>query len=302
MNLLLKAFRRGGFSWFCSRVFYKLQRKTGYLKWKFRNAPAYIDPTHEELEAIERDLEANNIELVDFCPDPNAFEAFLDSNWFPEGYHGGVASGVWREKQLEHWLAAEILNLKELKTDEIYVDVAAASSPWARELRDRWSMKAFAIDLSAVPPEFAALDYYRQENATDSSFEDASVSALSLQCAFEMFAGDDDVNFIRELARILKPGGRAVILPLYLHTTYRYYATPDFYEKDHPRQPTGAEKFIRFDCEGILASRKYNATELIRRIIDPIKASKLRYKLSVLRNKQTFGDDIYCHFILEIYK
>lgn len=301
MNLLRKIFRRG-FFWFFSRVIYKLQLKTGYLQWKFRHAPIYIDPTREELKAIERDLVAKNIVVVDFHPDPNAFEAFLDSEWFPPGYHGGVASGVWREKQLEHWLAAEILNLEDLNNGEIYVDIAAASSPWARELRDRLSIKAFAIDLSAPPPELSAFDYYRQENAAESSFEDTSVSAVSLQCAFEMFAGDDDINFIRELARILKPGGRAVILPLYLHTTYRYYATPDFYNVGHPLQPTDAEKFIRLDCEGIMASRKYDAPELIRRVIDTIRASGLDYKLSVLRNKEAFGDTIYCHFILEIYK
>jgi hypothetical protein len=60
------------------------------------------------------------------------------------------------------------------------------------------------------------------------------------------------------------------------------------------------KEYVRLDCMGIPSSRKYNATMLKKRVLDPIIEAGMRYRLLVLRNKADFGDNIYCHFILEI--
>ena len=144
------------------------------------------------------------------------------------------------------------------------------------------------------------LPYYRQEDATQTSFENASVRGISLHCAYEMFLGEDDSRFINEVARILRPGGKVVILPLYMHTHHCAYSTPEYFGKGYA-DPTAME-YIRLDCTGIHSSRKYDAITLKRRILDPITSLGLGYKVLALRNKAELANNIYCHFIMEIVK
>ena len=54
------------------------------------------------------------------------------------------------------------------------------------------------------------------------------------------------------------------------------------------------------DCYGVPSSRKYDAQRLKERVLDPILKAGLQYRLLALRNKETFGQGIYCRFILEI--
>jgi len=49
---------------------------------------------------------------------------------------------------------------------------------------------------------------------------DASVDWVSCHHSFEHFKGDADAAFIRELGRVLRPGGRACVVPLFLADTY----------------------------------------------------------------------------------
>lgn len=277
-----------------------IRNKSGYTRWRVRNAPVYANPTPVELASIERDLLALGIILHDYSPPPAAFKSFQAAGWFPPDYHGGMNSGVWDEKLLEHWVALSRLGLMAYKSNEVYVDVAAAASPWAQQLRERQHCEAYAIDLEVVGAAFKHLSYYRIENATKTTFNDESVTGASLQCAYEMFMGADDINLIHELARILKPGGKVVILPLYLHTHHCAYSSPEYFGKG--LQDDGAKEYVRLDCPGIPSSRKYDAKQLKARVLDAIVANGMRYKLSVLRNKSELGKDIYCHFILDIEK
>ena len=115
-----------------------------------------------------------------------------------------------------------------------------------------------------------------------------------------MFQGDHDRLLIKELARILRPGGKVIILPLYMHTHYCAYATPEYFGKGYA--DVDAKEYIRMDCYGVPSSRKYDARRLKERVLDPIKQAGLSYRLHALRNKAALGTGIYCHFILEIEK
>jgi hypothetical protein len=159
------------------------QRKSGYDRWRFRNAPQYANPTPEELETIKRDLAELGVTIHDYAPPPAAFRSFQAENWFPPDYHGGRQGGVWDEKLLEHWIASERLGLMAYGSDDVYVDVAACTSPWARSLRERMGLSAFAIDIGEVGPAYRQLPYYRIEDATQTAFADASVLGASLHCA-----------------------------------------------------------------------------------------------------------------------
>lgn len=56
------------------------------------------------------------------------------------------------------------------------------------------------------------------------------------------------------------------------------------------------------DCYGVPSSRKYDAMQLQRRVLKPLVDVRLKYRLQALRNKEAPGEEIYCHFILEIEK
>jgi hypothetical protein len=271
-----------------------------FAKWMTRKAPAFENPTLLELAEIEEDLVELGVRIVDYTPDADEFKAFQAADYFPHDYHGGRTGSVWDEKLLEHWLAAERLGLREYTNQDVYIDVAAGGSPWAKSLRDKFGMSAFAIDLSLDGSAYKDLPFYRIENATATGFEDASVKGASLQCAYEMFMGDDDTNFLKEFARILKPGGKIVILPLYLHTHYSAYSSPECYGRGNS-DPL-AKEYICREWKGIPSARFYDASALKRRVLDPIENLGMQYQILALRNKADYGKNIYCHFILEITK
>lgn len=268
--------------------------------WQCRNAPKYVNPSQEELANIETNLIKMGVKVHDYSPSQDEFRAFKDENWFPPDYHGGLQSSVWDEKLLEHWIASKLLNLESYDEGDVYVDVAASRSPWVRSLRERTKIAAYAIDLCPIKPEYKKLFFYRVENATQTSFGDSSVTGVSLHCAYEMFMGDDDIKLLYEIARILKSGGKVVILPLYMHTHYCAYSTPEFYGKGYSN--VTAKEYVRSDCAGIPSSRKYDVSMLKSRVLDNVNKLGLQYKLYVLKNKSGFGNNIYCHFILEITK
>jgi len=274
------------------------ERKSGLARWRFRNAPQYESPTPDELVTIERALDELGVPVHDYAPAASGFRAFQAAEWFPANYHGGVHSGVWDEKLAEHWIASELLGLMDFAAGDVFVDVAAASSPWARALRERKGIDAHAIDVGAVPKTYRQLPYYRTEDATRTSFADASVAGASLHCAYEMFTGDDDIALLDEAARILRPGGKLVIVPLYTHTHYCTYSSPEHFGKGHG--PATAKEYVRLDSAGVPSSRKYDAATLKSRVLDRIESLGMSFRVLALRNQAELGEGIYCHFILEI--
>ena len=106
-------------------------KKTGWNTWRVRNAPKYKNPSREELVQIENDLRAIGVEVEDYSPPPRDFKSFQSQDYFADHYHGGPNGEVWYEKVLEHWIASLRLELMQFGKDEIYIDFAAASSPWA---------------------------------------------------------------------------------------------------------------------------------------------------------------------------
>jgi SAM-dependent methyltransferase len=117
-----------------------------------------------------------------------------------------------REKKfMEHYIAFKLLNLQP---NQRYLDIASESSPFPDLARRRLGLETYSQDLTYP----AGIRGHRIGSSADQLPIPADwADGASLQCAFEHFQGQIDTNFIRELARVLKPGGKCVIVPLYMH-------------------------------------------------------------------------------------
>jgi hypothetical protein len=102
------------------------------------------------------------------------------------------------------------------------------------------------------------------------------------------------------LARILRPGGRAVISPLYMHTHPCFYQSPEHYGKRN--LDVGATSYVRRNASRVPSSRKYSAATLASRVWKPALAAGLKPQLLALRNGSAIGQVIYLHFILVLDK
>lgn len=150
-----------------------------YVRLRLRNAPRYANPRPAELDEVEKDLISLGIKVFDYNLDSQGFQDFLELRWFPVDYHGGIHSGVWHEKLLEHYIAKELLGLDCFDSSDVYVDIAACSSPWAAILRDKLGINSYANDLAPVPKMYEPLPFYKSEDATHSGFPDQSVKGAS---------------------------------------------------------------------------------------------------------------------------
>lgn len=259
--------------------------------------PDYASPTYAELASIEEELQRRGIGVEELIVAPQAFMEFQAKFPFPTDYHGGPHGGVFTEKLLEHYLAHHLLDL-DTENRTPYIDVAACASPWAMLLRNA-GIEAYAIDLD-LGATYKHLPYYETQNATCMRFDNSSVGSASLQCAFEMFEGNDDTALIHELSRVLRPAGRAVILPLYMHTHPCHYSTPEWTAMK--TGDSGSSAYVRRDVWGIRASRKYSPETLISRVLNPAIDAGLLPSIKVVRNAREIDSSVYLHFVLVLDK
>jgi SAM-dependent methyltransferase len=251
-----------------------------------------------DLVRIEAEMREAGLDVCDYFADTAEFSRYRSRMPFPADYHGGSGSSVYLEKLLEHFVAWDMIGLDGDARRWPYVDIAAASSPWAAMLRQQ-GLEAYSLDL-APDPSFAHLDYYLRADATEMPFADSSIGSASLQCAYEMFQATADTRLLLELGRVMVPGGRAVILPLYMHTHACYYQSPEHVDRCYGDD--GAVRYVRPTVWNVPCSRKYSVATLRSRVLEPAACAGLQPLIHVLRNKSAFGENVYLNFILTLDK
>ena len=212
-------------------------------------------------EDITETLAASGIEIRPHRIDVDDFWRYVEASNYRRNdyYHGGEMRAA-QEKWLEHFVSIELM---KPQPGEVLIDVASRASPFPDILRAQYETRSYRQDL-IYPP---GVDGDRiGGNAAELPVEDAFADLLTLHCSFEHFEGDSDSRFIREAARVLKPGGRLCILPLYTSSEYGIYSDPE----------TWAERRVRFEPDatiylargwGELHGRFYDGAHFLDRVV-----------------------------------
>ncbi len=169
--------------------------------------------------ALLEALRASPIPMETGRIDQKAYHHWLDQAEYDQ-YHSDYYRENLPEKSLEHFLAAQWLNLQ---SGQDYLDIASETGTAAEIYERLYGVNARIQDLS-----FAPGSHGRRigGNAAALPLEGNSIDAMALHCSFEHFEGDSDRGFIREMTRVLRPGGRCVIVPLYLSQYYACLTDP----------------------------------------------------------------------------
>ena len=241
-------------------------------------------------EKIKEEFIESGFQVVDYDIDRDDFNQWLHNIKFPDAYSKAYGD-TFTEKALEHYLSSKLL---DLDTNDVFVDVAAASSPWYDLVEKMYRCNTFAVDLHF--PADRHDSRLIECDATSMPFDDGSISKIALHCAYEMFENDADTNFIREAGRVLKSGGKIIILPLYMSDFYYILSSPKANRKGINYGK--AKRVWRDDKYKIRFSRHYSVGAFKERVVD--YSDKLALKIYHFVNeeqmKQNRGDQVYVKF------
>jgi len=243
-------------------------------------------------------------QLNEYMIEKSKYRAFEKKLSFGRFYNKGVWTRYER-KIAEYYIVYERLGIKRIEEpwNFIYIDGAASSSPWSAWLRENKGIKAYSLDL-CPPYEGADKEFYIQGDITKMPFKDASIDAISLQSALETFPGNVDINFIKECGRVLKPGGKCIITPIYMNREY-VNAFGISYFKNVPVE-FDANKYYRFDFD-MPFTRLYDVKHLKERICDTAVNSGFEFKIFEVHGSDILLTDIeypyiYLHYFIELKK
>ncbi len=202
------------------------------------------------------------------------------------------------EKVLEHYLTLLLINPK---TGMIGVDVGSCASIIPTLGKRIYGVEYFAQDLM-YPKRIHGNQIV--SNAKSIPLPNESVDFITLHCAFEHFENNADIGFIKESARLLKKGGKAVIVPFYMCESFCNLTA----EKD-PQ----AQKKIGFDSDAdyycyisdwhnLPFCRYYSPASFINRIWQTCCTNGLRARLYKIDNWSAIHKNIWMRWALVIEK
>lgn len=261
---------------------------------KVKSAVPHLSAQNE----LIKELKDNDFNLIDYKIDLQDYtdylirtmEIYKKHNYY-EINHKKVPEFV--EKTLEHYLAAKLLGLSK---EDVYIDIASASSPTPEIYSKFYGCKTYKQDL--IYPEGIHGNIIGCD-ASNLPIEDNFFDKMALHCSFEHFENDSDIKFIKESSRVLKKGGKLCILPLYLFNQYAIQTDPAVLP----------EEGIIFDNDAILYcargwrnrhARYYDINHFIKRIKRNLEDLKLT--IFVLENEKEVNPQCYIKFIALLEK
>jgi hypothetical protein len=174
--------------------------------------------TNKATEEVRLQLIEAGIPVSSYSIDVMSFWNYFHSGGYVNSPYG--AYGITVEKALEHYVAMDLL---QLTRDDTYIDVASAESLAPDIYRKKAGCHVYRQDLLYHPGLNGDLI---GGDAGSMPVPDGFASKIALHCSFEHFEGDADIRLILEIGRVLRLGGRAVIIPLYISPRYSVWTYP----------------------------------------------------------------------------
>ena len=256
-----------------------------YKKFEGPKMRSFIDNS-DYIKEIEKELIANKIDVHYYNIDLTEYYQYLnDAKYHEYPYLRDGKDKNFPEKSLEHFLAYKLLNLKK---NDVYIDIANAGSPTPEIYKKLSSCATYRQDL--IFPNGLNGNIIGGD-AGNMPISNGFATKMALHCSFEHFEGDSDMLFIKEANRILRPGGKLCILPLYLFTRYAIQTDPAYSSLKK------YEKNAIYYCAkgyGNKHGRFYDVTNFINRIVNNM--GDLRLKVFRLENVKEVDADCYLHF------
>ncbi len=202
-------------------------------------------------------LTSQDFSMEEYEISPEEFQEFVSNARYPEfkDYNLGNLSS----KHLDHFIATKFL---EISSTDVYMDVASSRSPVPEIYERMFGIPVFRQDLTY---EDGLHGNRIGSDAAKIPLADHSISKIGLHSSFEHFEGDSDIGFIREAERILKPGGRACIVPLFLAPQYTFKIDPSLWSGESIDFENDA-RIEKRDNWGIRFARFYDIDHLEKRI------------------------------------
>ncbi len=197
------------------------------------------------------------------------------------------------EKALEHYVS---LSFCPLTPDGKVIDIANAGSPFPEIVHADYGCNVWSNDL-AFPKGIHQRKWHTKigGDACELPVNDNFFDLAVLHCAFEMFEGEADINLIRKAERMLKPGGRLVVIPLYMNETYHILRDPRTYRNPLPEIDEGAELVYRENFYGAAFARFYSVGALMKRLVN--SAENLDFKIYRVRNLPELNAFCYMNWV-----
>jgi len=124
---------------------------------------------------------------------------------------------------------------------------------------------------------------------------------MALHCTFEHFEGDSDTRFVDEIARVLKSGGKVVIVPLYIHQCYTIWTDPSLFASSRIRPDPGATVFLNVGWSNAFG-RHYSPEAFYDRVVRKCEDNGLCIRILKVTNVQELDPSCYVRFIALIEK
>jgi SAM-dependent methyltransferase len=272
------------------RMKYWFTERYRYIALRSPKRKGAIAQPPRKLKKILGELKAAGFDLQDIRIDVTDYRRYLEAaDYERSGAYYKVAKEqkIFSEKSLEHYLAAKLL---AVGADDVYIDVASQGSPVPDIYERLYGCKIYKQDL--IYEEGLHGDVIGGD-AAQMPVEAEFASKMGLHCSFEHFEGDADVRFIREADRVLRPGGRLCILPLYMNDEYSIQTDLMILPKEGMEFESEAAVYYAKGW-GQRHGRFYDAAQLGRRIKGNL--GDLSMTIYVVENEKEV--DKYCYLKL----
>ena len=256
-----------------------------------------VDISKPAQDAVEAALRASGVHIEEFDVSPwtTAFKAFRHLSEYEGEYrtYAGDLEHCLLEKALEHFISLILIRPQAGMTG---IDIGSCKSVLPVLARRVYGVRYFEQDLDYSP----GVKGDRIGSSADAiPLPDGTVDFMTLHCTFEHFEGNADIGYVRECARLLRPGGCVVILPLYLNAAHCNVTgeTSADRRKSIGWDPDAAHYCVIPEWRNRFG-RHYSPGAFVERIHGTAVGCGLRPRLLKIRNWESIHPDLWLRWAL----